>query len=65
MNGMELYRRLQSVSPDIAARFIVVTGDDLSGTVRAFLDETGVPFIEKPFGPAEVRRAVAAKLGPA
>ena len=65
MNGMELYRRLQGISPDLAGRFIVVTGDDLSGSVRAFLDATGVPFIEKPFGPADVRRAVAAKLGPA
>ena len=44
---------------------MVVTGDDLSGSVRAFLDETGVPVIEKPFGPADVRRVIAEKFGPA
>ena len=65
LNGMELYRRLRDIDPDLADRFIVVTGDDLSGSVRAFLDETGVPVIEKPFGPADVRRVVAHKFGPA
>jgi CheY-like chemotaxis protein len=65
LNGMELYRRLRSFNPDLADRFVVVTGDDLSGSVRAFLDETGVPFIEKPFGPADVRRVIGEKFGPA
>jgi two-component system NtrC family sensor kinase len=65
MNGMELFRRLKDTGSDLVDRFIVVTGDDLSGTVRAFIDETGVPVVEKPFGPADVRRVVRAKLGPA
>jgi CheY-like chemotaxis protein len=65
LNGMELYRRLRSFNPELADRFVVVTGDDLSGSVRAFLDETGVPFIEKPFGPADVRRVIGEKFGPA
>lgn len=65
LNGMEFYRRLRSCNPDLADRFVVVTGDDLSGSVRAFLDETGVPFIEKPFGPADVRRVIGEKFGPA
>lgn len=65
LNGMELYRRLRHLNPELADRFVVVTGDDLSGSVRAFLDETGVPFIEKPFGPADVRRVLGEKFGPA
>lgn len=65
MNGMELFRRLRASGSGLVDRFIVVTGDDLNGSVRAFLDETGVPVIEKPFGPADVRRVVRTKLGPA
>ena len=64
LNGMELYRRVRQLHPDLADRFIVVTGDDLSGSVRAFLDETGLPVIEKPFGPTDVRRVVKEKFGP-
>jgi len=64
LNGMELYRQLAILKPELADRFVVVTGDDLSGSVRAFLDETGVPVIEKPFGPADVRRVLGEKFGP-
>jgi PAS domain S-box-containing protein len=60
LGGLELYRRLKQLKPGLAERFIVVTGDTLSGAVRAFLEETGLPCIEKPFVPAEVSRLVAA-----
>jgi two-component system NtrC family sensor kinase len=63
MSGMEFYRRLRELRPGLAGRFIVVTSDHLSGEVRAFLDETQVPFIEKPFPPAEVKRLVAETTG--
>jgi two-component system NtrC family sensor kinase len=65
LNGMELYRQLALHKPELTDRFVVVTGDDLSGSVRAFLDETRVPVIEKPFGPADVRRVLRDKFGPA
>jgi len=64
LNGMELHRQLVTLRPELADRFVVVTGDDLSGAVRAFVDETGVPVIEKPFGPADVRRVLREKFGP-
>lgn len=64
LNGMELYRQLAILKPELADRFVVVTGDDLSGTVRAFLDQTRVPVIEKPFGPADVRKVLREKFGP-
>jgi hypothetical protein len=31
----------------------------LGGSVRSFIEETGLPFLEKPFMPAEVRRLAA------
>ena len=63
MSGMEFYRRLRELHPALAGRFIVVTGDHLSGAVRAFLDETGVPYLEKPFIPSQVRRLAVAVVG--
>jgi hypothetical protein len=39
------------------ARFIVVTGDSVSGAVRTFVDETGLSSLEKAFSPDEVRPA--------
>jgi CheY-like chemotaxis protein len=62
MDGIELYRRLKTARPALAERFIVVTGDVLSATVQKFLDSTGVPCLEKPLTPVEVRRQVAAAL---
>jgi PAS domain S-box-containing protein len=60
LDGLAFYGRLKELRPALAGRFIVVTGDTLSGAVRAFLDETGLPCLEKPFIPGEVRRRVAA-----
>ena len=59
VSGIELYRRLGESRPDLAQRFIVITGDTLSASVRAFLEESGRPHIEKPFVPGEVRELVA------
>jgi len=59
LDGLALYRRLEELKPALAGRLVLVTGDTMSGTVRAFLDETGLPCIEKPFVAAEVRRLVA------
>jgi CheY-like chemotaxis protein len=61
MTGMELYRQLKQLRPELANHFIVVSGDDLNGPVHAFLEETSLPFIGKPFIPAVVRDMVAAK----
>jgi CheY-like chemotaxis protein len=63
MDGMELYRRIKELKPDIAARFILVTGDALSPAVATFLSNSGRPHIEKPFIPAEIRKLVAATAG--
>jgi PAS domain S-box-containing protein len=63
LGGLELYHRLKQLKPDLARRFIVVTGDTLSGAVRAFLDDTGLPCLEKPFNPDEVRELAATTAG--
>jgi two-component system NtrC family sensor kinase len=59
MDGLAFYRSLKEIRPGLANRLVFVTGDMLGGSVRSFIEETGLPFLEKPFMPAEVRRLAA------
>jgi len=59
MDGLAFYRSLKEIKPGLANRLVFVTGDMLGGSVRSFIEETGLPFLEKPFMPAEVRRLAA------
>ncbi len=55
MNGVELYKRSKDNCPEMANRIIFSTGDVISDNIRAFLEETGRPFLAKPFTPEELR----------
>lgn len=59
MNGPELYRAIRSRNPTLAARMGFVTGDTLSASIAPFLQETGLPCLEKPFTPEEVLQLAA------
>jgi PAS domain S-box-containing protein len=59
MDGIAFYRRLREMQPELADRLVLVTGDMLGIGIRSFIEETGLPFLEKPFMPAEVRRLAA------
>jgi len=59
MDGMTFYRGVKRLNPRLAECFIVATGDTMSGGIRAFIEENGLPYLEKPFIPADVRRVVA------
>ncbi len=58
LDGQGLYKELQASQPDILDRFVFVTGDTFGQTASDFFDETGLPFLEKPFTPWEVRGLV-------
>ncbi|HEX9976835.1 MAG TPA: response regulator [Dehalococcoidales bacterium] len=60
MNGMELYRQLKEECSEMTNRVLFTTGDTISDDVRAFLRETGRPFLAKPFTPTELRSVVRA-----
>ncbi|MFO1061093.1 MAG: IclR family transcriptional regulator C-terminal domain-containing protein [Dongiaceae bacterium] len=62
MSGIDLYRRLAEIRPELAERFVAITGDTLSTSVQTFLEESRRPCIEKPFVPSEVREMVAVCL---
>jgi signal transduction histidine kinase len=64
LSGSAFYRELTRLNPAMARRVVFVTGDVVSPETRAFLDETGLTYLEKPFPindfQSAVRRALAA-----
>ena len=58
MKGIELFRRLERQYPDAINKFIFTTGNLLSGEIRTFLEETGRPYLPKPFSPDNLREIV-------
>ena len=49
MNGTELYQRVIREFPELAQRFIFMTGDVTSSDIAQSLAESAVPYLEKPF----------------
>jgi CheY-like chemotaxis protein len=62
MGGIELYQQLKVDCPEMTNRVIFTTGDVINDNVKAFLKETGRPFLPKPFAPNELRSVVRAAL---
>jgi len=60
MDGPALYREIVARHPGLARRVVIVTGDTLGGAARRFLEETGLPVVDKPFAPAAILEKVAA-----
>ena len=59
MGGEELYRLTEQTIPELAGRFIFVTGDTMSPETSAFLSSTASPHLMKPIDGGELRRRVA------
>jgi DNA-binding NtrC family response regulator len=49
VSGIDLYEILVLVHPELAKRFLFMTGGAFTQTARTFLDRVAVPRIEKPF----------------
>jgi PAS domain S-box-containing protein len=59
VDGPALHKILSERWPELVPVLAFITGDTLSSRVKAFLDGSGRPFVEKPVTPAEVRELVA------
>ena len=59
LDGPGLYRELEASGRHPRGRIAFITGDSLGVGVSRFLAETAVPYLEKPFVPADVRRLIA------
>jgi two-component system, NtrC family, sensor kinase len=60
-NGVQLYRAVEAQRPELAARFVMMSGGDPMGEVREFLMGLKTPRLEKPFEAQQVRE-VAERL---
>jgi PAS domain S-box-containing protein len=58
MDGPGLYREAERHYPGLERRIIFLTGDTMSSQTRAFLEQTRVPCLPKPFSLQEVRQVV-------
>src|SRR5262245_54735299 len=58
-DGQSFYRAIKAHDPELARRFVFITGDTANVDAWAFLEDSHVPVIEKPFPPAVFEEAVA------
>ncbi|MBC7289510.1 MAG: response regulator [Armatimonadetes bacterium] len=58
IDGPRLYRTIIAEKPQLARRFIFITGDTLSEHARQFLQSTKCPALHKPFRLTELRQVV-------
>ena len=65
VSGMDVHERIARERPELAKRFVFVTGGAFTERARRFVDEVGLPVIEKPFDltklPALLRERAAAR----
>ena len=62
MGGEELYVWLLQEHPQMARRVIFTTGDVMGGETQAFIEQSGKPFLPKPFTPDELKAAIGKAL---
>jgi two-component system NtrC family sensor kinase len=58
MDGLALHRAIQARHPELARRFVFVTGDTLSPETAAFVRDVGAPVVTKPFDLEDLVRTV-------
>ncbi len=54
VSGMDVHERIARERPALAQRFVFVTGGAFTERARKFVDEVGLPVIEKPFDLAKL-----------
>ncbi len=59
MDGPSLFGWISTHHPGLVERTLFVTGDALGQAAGRFLAQSGRPFLEKPFTPAEIARLIA------
>jgi nitrogen-specific signal transduction histidine kinase/CheY-like chemotaxis protein len=59
MSGIDVYREVLRVAPDVASRVVFMTAGAFTPHVRAFLDSVGNECLEKPFDVTKIRKLVS------
>ncbi|MGH7530314.1 MAG: response regulator [Gemmatimonadales bacterium] len=60
LGGRAMYEQLEIRHPELAKRFVFVTGDQARGETRAFLESCGQPSVTKPYDLGDLINAIAA-----
>jgi signal transduction histidine kinase/ActR/RegA family two-component response regulator len=63
MSGVELFEKVKQRWPDLAERFIFITGGAFSAEARRFLEDPGIACINKPFELRELLELIEARVG--
>jgi DNA-binding response OmpR family regulator len=58
ITGIQLYEQWKTSRNPIAEKLIFITGDTLNNNIQDFLEQSGRPYIMKPFAPEELVMAV-------
>ena len=58
LSGSELYAVIAAAMPDVAARFVFVTGGTFTPQARAFIESVKNPCLMKPFSIESLRQIV-------
>jgi two-component system NtrC family sensor kinase len=64
LGGRGVYEEVQRREPDLARRFVFVTGDDVRAASHEFLRQVAQPTVRKPYEIADLLAAVDAVAGP-
>ena len=62
MGGEELYVWLLQKHPQMTRRVIFTSGDIMGGETQSFIEQSGQPFLPKPFTPDELKAIVKKTL---
>jgi signal transduction histidine kinase len=62
MSGMEFYRELERIAPELAPRTVFLTGGTFNSQARQFLGSVANRHVEKPFGAEALQGSIAQVL---
>lgn len=63
MDGIEFYHHLKEIDPSLQQKVICITGDVISASNKAFLEQARIPCVTKPFGIEALMSLVKSVLG--
>ncbi len=59
ISGVELYREILELRPDYRGKFVFTSGYEPSEEVSEIMEKDGVPFLQKPFQIATLKKIIA------
>ena len=63
VSGMAVYDAVRRARPELADRFVFMTGGAYTDEARAFLERVTAPRLEKPFDVADLERLLGSVQG--